>query len=67
MLEFVNETHRNQGSGGVYLVSGTDFVKVRERANQIREDIDFMRSPYMTETVQATGELLVEIKYYGLD
>jgi len=67
MFDHVFTNHRNQGSGGVYLVSGTDFEAVRAKAKAIKDDIDYMRSPCMTESVQNTGELLVEIKYYGLD
>lgn len=63
----INEQRLNRGSGGVYLVSGTDFEAVRSRAKEIKADIDFMRSPSMSESIQNTGELLIEIKYYGLD
>lgn len=67
MFDQVFTNHKNSGSGGVYLVSGTDFEAVRAKAKAIKDDIDYMRSPRMTESVQNTGELLVEIKYYGLD
>lgn len=67
MFEHVFTNHKNRGSGGVYLVSGTDFDAVRAKAKQIKDDIDYMRSPSMIESVQNTGELLIEIKYYGLD
>lgn len=63
----MNETRKNQGSGGVYLISGTDFEAVRARALEIKADIDFMRSPSISERVLNTGELLCEVKYYGLD
>ena len=57
----------NRGSGGVYLVSGMDHDSVRAKAKEIKKDIDFMRSPSISESVLNTGKLLCEIKYYGLD
>lgn len=67
MRSLVFSTHKHMGSGGVYLISGINHAEVREKAEEIRRDIDFMRSPRVIETVQNTGELLIEIKYYGLD
>jgi hypothetical protein len=61
----VNEVAR--GSGGVYLISGTNHDEVRSKAQEIRQGIDFMRSPMISESIKNTGELLCEVKYYGLD
>ena len=61
----INEITR--GSGGVYLVSGSDHEAVRAKAEEIRKGIDFMRSPSISQKIQNTGELLCEVKYYGLD
>lgn len=63
----MNESRINRGSGGVYLVSGIDHEQVRARAQEIKAGIDFMRSPSISERLQNTGELLCEVKYYGLD
>lgn len=63
----INIKELNRGSGGVYLVSGIDHEQVRAKAQEIRKSIDFMRSPTISESVQNTGELLCEVKYYGLD
>ena len=61
----INEITR--GSGGSFLIAGSDHEAVRLKAEAIRKSIDFMRSPTIIETVQNTGELLCEVKYYGLD
>ena len=63
----MNINRINKGSGGVYLISGSNHDEVRAKAEEIRKEIDFMRSPRISETVQNTGELLCEVKYYGLD
>jgi hypothetical protein len=57
----------NRGTGGVYLISGINHDEVRAKAKEIKDDLDFMRSPYISERVQNTGELLCEVTYYGLD
>jgi hypothetical protein len=57
----------NRGTGGVYLISGINHDEVRAKAKEIKEGLDFMRSPYISERMQNTGELLCEVTYYGLD
>ncbi len=57
----------NRGTGGVYLISGINHDEVRAKAKEIKDDLDFMRSPFISERVQNTGELLCEVTYYGLD
>jgi hypothetical protein len=57
----------NRGTGGVYLISGMNHDEVRAKAKEIKADIDYMQSPFISERVQNTGELLCEVKYYGLD
>jgi hypothetical protein len=63
----ITVSENSRGSGGVFLVSGTDHDKVRAKAKEIRSEIDFMRSPSISESILNTGELLCEVKYYGLD
>ena len=67
MKNFIFSSHKYVGSGGIYLISGTNHEEVREKAQEIKKDIDYMRSPSITESVSSTGELLCEVKYYGLD
>lgn len=67
MKNFVTSSHRHRGTGGVYLISGINHAEVREKAKEIKDTIDYMQSPNTTERVQNTGELLIEITYYGLD
>lgn len=67
MLSQIFSGHRNQGSGGVYYVTGSNHEEVREKAHELKNEIDFMRSPYMVERIEPNGDLYVEIKYYGLD
>ena len=57
----------NRGTGGVYLISGINHDEVRAKAKEIKADIDYMQSPFISEKIQNTGELLCEVKYYGLD
>jgi hypothetical protein len=57
----------NRGTGGVYLISGINHDEVRAKAKEIKAEIDYMQSPSISERVQNTGELLCEVKYYGLD
>ena len=67
MVNLVISTHKYRGTGGVYTITGNNHEEVREKAREIKEGIDYMQSPSMTERVQSTGGLLIEITYYGLD
>jgi len=68
MVSAVRERHRPNGSGGIYTLRGKDQQAVEERARSRFNTIDAMRSPSMglPRKDGATGDHIVEVRYYGL-
>lgn len=60
-------SHRNQGSGGVYTITGDTLEEVEACASEKVSDIDRYRSPMITHYVAQGEKYVAEIKYYGLD
>ncbi|WP_354684787.1 hypothetical protein [Cupriavidus necator] len=68
MVHEVRERHRPKGSGGIYTVRGKSLQAVEQRARARFSSIDAMRSPSMglPRTDGATGDHIVEVRYYGV-
>jgi hypothetical protein len=68
MVSAVRERHRPNGSGGVHILRGKDLEVIQQRARTIISRIDAMRSPSMglPRMDAATGDHIVEVRYYGL-
>lgn len=68
MDNIVTVTHRNRGSGGVYTITGTDEQAVKDRTEIERSNLDFMRSPRVSNLgCNEHGVYKMEVSYYGLD
>jgi hypothetical protein len=68
MVPEVRERHRPNGSGGIYTVRGKSLRAVQQRARERWGAIDVMRSPSMglPRKDTATGDHIVEVRYYGV-
>ncbi|WP_042886327.1 hypothetical protein [Cupriavidus necator] len=68
MVSAVRERHRSKGSGGIHILRGKDLKAVEQRARAIVSAIDAMRSPSMglPRMDTASGDHIVEVRYYGL-
>lgn len=66
--EVVSSWHRPSGSGGMYTLRSKDEQALRQRAQVLKASIDAYRSPSISTPRKdaATGDLVVEVRYYGL-
>lgn len=65
----VTVRHRAVGSGGVHTLRCRDQKTLQERAQALKAGIDSYRSPSISapRVDAATGDHLVEVRYYGLN
>ncbi|WP_454752101.1 hypothetical protein [Cupriavidus necator] len=68
MVLEVREHHRPNGSGGIYSLRGKSLPAVEQRARERFSAIDAMRSPSigLARKDTATGDHIVEVRYYGV-
>ncbi|CAG2126847.1 hypothetical protein LMG31506_00202 [Cupriavidus yeoncheonensis] len=68
MVSEVRERHRPNGSGGIYSLRGKSLQAVEQRARERCSAIDAMRSPSigLPRKDGATGDHIVEVRYYGV-
>lgn len=64
----IRESHQQRGSGGVHILRCPDLNALQARARALFEKIDNQRSPSISRPRlnPATGEHVVEVKYYGV-
>jgi hypothetical protein len=60
-------TRLNHGSGGIYEILGDSKELVDQKAKELKEGIDYYRSPVITPARRVDTGWLAEVKYYGLD
>lgn len=68
LVAHVRESHRASGSGGVHTLRSSDLTALEERARALVNKIDTHRSPSAGRPRfnLATGEHLIEVRYYGV-
>lgn len=67
-VAYIRESHAPKGSGGVHTLRSRDLTALQERARALFSKIDVQRSPSIgrPRLNPATGEHVVEVKYFGV-